>query len=218
MSATQTAERRGRLQRSARMSGDDREQALLEEGERLLGRRGLHEISVDDLARGAGLSRSAFYFYFASKEQLLLTLMERVIDEQVSAEDQTLASSAPMAEVWRQVLADSLEMWEAHRGVFQAAAQARRTHAEVGALWERLIEIFVQRATRVIEHERARGAAPATTPARELAVCLVRMNERVFEALTQDPGGSGSDPEQRRRTVDAVVAVWLAAVYGTAPT
>lgn len=200
------------------MSGDERERALLTSAERLLSERALHEISVDDLARGAGLSRSAFYFYFSSKEQLLLTLMERLIEEQVEAEDQTraLLVDEPVR-AWREVLTASLVMWEAHRGVFQAAAQARRTDAEVGAVWEQLIENFVERTTRAIESERARGAASSTAPARELAICLVRMNERVFESLTQDPDAGPEVVAQRRRTLDTVIAVWLAAVYGTAP-
>lgn len=199
------------------MSADEREAALLAAGEQLLAERGLHEISVDDLARGAGLSRSAFYFYFASKEQLLLTLMERLIQEQVDAEEQTLAAMYPPARVWREVLTASLQMWEAHRGVFQAAAQARRTDPEVGALWERLIESFIHRTQHAIESERARGSAASTTPARELAVCLVRMNERVFESLTLDPDTGPEAQARRSRTLDAVIDVWLVAIYGTPP-
>ena len=39
----------------------------------------MHEISVDDLAKGAGISRSTFYFYFPSKDAVLMTLLKRVI-------------------------------------------------------------------------------------------------------------------------------------------
>ena len=42
---------------------------------------GLAEISVDDLAKGAGISRPTFYFYFPSKDAVLLTLLDRVITE-----------------------------------------------------------------------------------------------------------------------------------------
>ena len=212
-------ERRGRARRPARMSGDERERALLATAERLLGERGLHEISVDDLASGAGLSRSAFYFYFASKEQLLLTLMERLVAQQVEAEDKAWADLAhDPVRVCREVLTASLATWVEHRGVFQAAAQVRRTDPEVGALWERLIASFVERTTQFVEQERARGAAPLSTPARELAVCLVRMNERVFESLTQDSDLGPGGELQRQRTLDTVIAVWLASVYGTVPT
>lgn len=200
------------------MTSDERELALLSTAERLLAERGLHEISVDDLARGAGLSRSAFYFYFASKEHLLLALMQRVVDDQVASEEQTGAALAEQpVRVWRAVLTASLATWEAHRGVFQAAAQARRTDPEVGALWEQLIEGFIDRTAQAIEFERARGAAPTIAPARELAVCLVRMNERVFESLTQDTDAGPDGAAARRRTLDAVTAVWISAIYGTVP-
>ena len=49
--------------------------------ERLLEDRPFAEISVDDLAKGAGISRPTFYFYFPSKDAVLLTLFERVIVE-----------------------------------------------------------------------------------------------------------------------------------------
>src|ERR1700738_5721294 len=70
---------RGR--RSSRPSGDDRELAILKTAERLFEERSLAEISVDDLAKGAGISRPTFYFYFPSKDAVLLTLLERVIEE-----------------------------------------------------------------------------------------------------------------------------------------
>ena len=68
---------RGR--RSARPSGDDREQAILATARRLMEERPFGEVSVDDLARGAGLSRPTFYFYFKSKEAVLLSLLEPLL-------------------------------------------------------------------------------------------------------------------------------------------
>ena len=68
---------RGR--RSARPSGDDREQAILETARHLLEEKPFTEISVDDLAKGAGISRPTFYFYFPSKEAVLLSLLDPLI-------------------------------------------------------------------------------------------------------------------------------------------
>src|SRR5687768_6132105 len=74
-----TGTARGRRMR--RTTGDERERAILVTAERLLEERALHEISVDDLARGAGISRPTFYFYFSSKEAVLLTLLDRMVEE-----------------------------------------------------------------------------------------------------------------------------------------
>src|SRR5213078_5343648 len=76
-----TPVRTTRGRRAPRATGEDRERDILATFERLLEERPLHEISVDDLARGAGISRPTFYFYFASKEAVLLTLLDRMVDE-----------------------------------------------------------------------------------------------------------------------------------------
>jgi AcrR family transcriptional regulator len=83
---------RGR--RSSRPSGDDRESAILLTAERLLAERPLTDISVDDLAKGAGISRPTFYFYFASKDAVLMTLLDRVVQE-VESKIDTLRDSFP---------------------------------------------------------------------------------------------------------------------------
>ena len=78
---TVSSNRTPRGRRSARPSGDDRELAILTTAEQLLEERPFAEISVDDLAKGAGISRPTFYFYFPSKDAVLLSLFEPVIVE-----------------------------------------------------------------------------------------------------------------------------------------
>src|SRR4051795_13687560 len=121
---------RGR--RSVRPSGDDRELAILTTAERLLAERPLSAISVDDLARGAGISRPTFYFYFASKDAVLLTLLDRVVAEADAATKDAFAgrqggprgggAGAPTA---------YYETFRAHRALTLAWAEARSTNAEV---------------------------------------------------------------------------------------
>jgi AcrR family transcriptional regulator len=70
---------RGR--RAQRVSGDEREAAILATAERLLEERALADISVDDLARGVGISRPTFYFYFPSKDAVFLALVDRLVEQ-----------------------------------------------------------------------------------------------------------------------------------------
>ena len=196
------------------MSADERERQILATAESLLATRSLSDISVDDLARGAGLSRSAFYFYFASKEKVLLSLLDRLVDEQLSDERQspTDLASDP-AGVWRHVLGASFQRWSAHRGVLRATLEARASDAEAAEVWARLLGRFVDRTAAAIETERARGAAPPGLPAKDLAICLNRMNEKVFETMA-----AGAQPAVAEdATLDALVGVWLSAIYGTTP-
>ena len=200
---------RGR--RAPRATGDDRERAILETAERLLGERPLSEISVDDLARGAGISRPSFYFYFPSKEAVLLTLLDRMVEEARTEQGDVLERLAddPAARL-REGLAAFHKVFGAHRAVTLASAHARITSAEVRDLWAGVMETWVQEATDAIEAERARGAAPPGLPARDLATVLIQMNERVLYASFADETPSVAE----EKVIDVLLGVWVKAIYG----
>lgn len=204
----------GRGRRAARASGDERERAILETAERLLEERPLSEISVDDLARGAGISRPTFYFYFPSKDAVVLTIIDRLVAAAAGSREQALATLAqgdPRAGL-RQGLEDLYAAFRSRRAVALAAAELRTTNEEARQLWTQVMEAWVADVTAVIEAERARGAAPPGQPARDLATALVQMNERVQYATF-----AGESPAlEDDRVLDVLVDIWLRAIYGTA--
>jgi AcrR family transcriptional regulator len=201
---------RGR--RAPRVSGEERQQAILATAERLLEQRSLQEISVDDLARGAGISRPSFYFYFASKDAVFLTLVDRLVEEADAARAGVLERlpEDPAAR-WREGLQVFYETFGAHRAVLLAGAQARVTNPEARELWARVMESWVQDATVAIEAERLRGAAPAGLDARELAIALISMNERVLYAtFANDPPAVAESG-----VMDVLLSIWLSAIYSS---
>jgi TetR/AcrR family transcriptional regulator, ethionamide resistance regulator len=207
--ASQARPARGR--RAARPSGDDRELAILETAERLLEDRGLVEISVDDLAKGAGISRPTFYFYFPSKDAVLLTLFERVLAEaDATFEGRSEDYAADPARAWRDGIYAFFEPLRAHLCVALAGVAATATNAEIRELWSSFMQKWVDRTAAVITAERARGAAPDTVPAQDLAAALNLMNERtMFASYTaQKP----SIPEEA--ALDTLVHVWITGIYG----
>src|SRR3984957_8735975 len=114
--------RASRSRRSARPSGDDRELAILTTAERLLEQRPLADISVDDLAKGAGLSRPTFYFYFPSKDAVMLTLFERVIVEADSALESMVANPPTDLKALRRVgFTRLIEKFGSHSAISLAA-------------------------------------------------------------------------------------------------
>jgi AcrR family transcriptional regulator len=203
---------RGR--RPARPSGDDRELAILATAERLLTEKGLAAISVDDLARGAGISRPTFYFYFPSKDAVLLTLLDRVVSEADAAMRNVFGTGAAgPREGWRHAITAYYETFRRHRALTLAWAEARSTNAEVRTLWAQVLDGWVQQSAAAIEAERARGAAPAGLPARDLAVALTSMNERVLYATLSGDGPAVAEAD----VVDVLLGVWLPAIYGSTP-
>jgi AcrR family transcriptional regulator len=203
---------RGR--RPVRPSGDDRELAILTTAERLLAERPLSAISVDDLARGAGISRPTFYFYFASKDAVLLTLLDRVVAEADAATDAAFTGrpTGPR-EGWRRAITAYYETFRQHRALTLAWSEARSTNAEIRELWAQVFEGWVHRCAEAIEVERRRGAAPDGPPAHDVAVALTSMNERVLYATFTGDGSRVAEDG----AVDVLLEIWLRAIYGTAP-
>ncbi|MEV0428655.1 TetR/AcrR family transcriptional regulator [Micromonospora sp. NPDC050495] len=201
---------RGR--RPGRSAGDDRELAILATAERLLEQRAFGDISIDDLARGAGISRPTFYFYFPSKDAVLLTLLDRVTEMANAAAGDALDRLAedPRAR-WRELIARFHAAFGGHRAVVLACAQVRGTNTEVRRLWAEVLERWVRAVQAAIEGERARGAAPDGVPARDLAIALNSMNERVWYATFAGDGPAVAE----RDVVDVLLDVWLTAIYRT---
>jgi AcrR family transcriptional regulator len=191
--------------------GDLTEQAILDTAERLLAERPLSEIAIDELARGAGISRPSFYFYFESREAILRTLSERISEELYRSSQVWLrrVDESP-AEAMRRALEANVALWREHGPVLRATVQASERDAEVRRFWDDVGRRFVDATAEQIERERAAGLAPPTPAARSLASVLITMNHQAFyqASLSRRPA------KAYRELVDVLVTVWLRSVYG----
>jgi len=202
--------RAARSRRAARPSGDDRELAILSTLERLLEDRPFAEISVDDLARGAGISRPTFYFYFPSKDAVLLTVFERVLAEaDATFEGRADDYTVDPARAWRDGIYAFFEPLRRHLAVALAGVAATATNAEIRELWSTFMQKWIGRTAAVITAERARGAAPDTVPAQDLAAALSLMNERAMFASY-----SAQKPAlDEAAALDTLVHIWVTSIY-----
>lgn len=212
MTAAPTAEGspdRGR--RARRPTGDDRERAILATAERLLEERSVNEISIDDLAKGAGISRPTFYFYFPSKEAVVLSLLDRVAEEARARRGQALELAGDrVPDLWRQGVVTILDTFRLHRALMLAVAQMVGESEEIRKLWAGIIDGFVEDTTAAIESERQRGMALEGVDARSLAVALNLMVERVFHTAL-----SGQQPTlSEEEALEVVLLVWSRSIYG----
>lgn len=198
--------------RGTRPSGDDRELAILATLENLLGQRQFGEISVDDLAKGAGISRPTFYFYFASKDAVLLRLFEQVI----MAADATLREPADQLPSddpdrgWREGIFTFFEAFRPRQAVALAGLAAVTTIPDIGRMWSTFMTKWIDYTAGLITAERARGAAPETIPAHDLATALNLMNERV--ALASQGSEQPSLPEES--ALATLAHIWVTSIYG----
>nr|WP_234708325.1 TetR/AcrR family transcriptional regulator [Mycolicibacter arupensis] len=209
--ASPNSTRHGR--RPTRPSGDDRELAILSTAERLLSQRPLSEISVDDLAKGAGISRPTFYFYFKSKDAVLLSLLEPMI---ASADSEFVGAVQRLPtdprRVWRSGIKAFFVAFSSHRAIARAGTEALATSPEFRAMWNGFMQRWIEQTAAMIAAERTRGAAPNTIPALDLATSLNQMNERTMMAalVAEEP----SVPHER--VVDTLTHIWVSSIYGEA--
>jgi TetR/AcrR family transcriptional regulator, ethionamide resistance regulator len=179
----------------------------------LLEERSIAEISVDDLAKGAGLSRPTFYFYFPSKDAVLFALFDKVINEADAAferHNESLPETADRYEMCRAGINVFFETFVRHRAVTRAAQEVRSSHPEVRELLAKFMKKWIDNTAAIIEVGRAQGSAPTTLPAHDLATALNLMNERALF-------GSFADEQPaiaRDRLLDTLVHIWVTSIYG----
>lgn len=203
---------RARGRRATRPSGDDREAAILRTLEEMLAERPFAEISVDDLAKGAGLSRPTFYFYFASKDAVLARLFAQAITASGAGQQQSPDVPEDPQGAWHDGIYAFFDALRPHRAVLLAGLGAMATNAELQQMWSAYMSSWVDYTSALITRERERGAAPDTIPAHDLATALNLMNERVLFAaqLTQKP----TLPEEA--ALEALAHIWITSIYGGA--
>ena len=63
-----------------RMTTDDRREQLLRAGSELLGRRSSDEVSIDDIARAAGISKGLLYHYFPTKKDFVVAVLREEVE------------------------------------------------------------------------------------------------------------------------------------------
>lgn len=140
---------------------------LLESGLRVFGEKGYSGSTIDEIAVGAGTTRTTFYLHFASKSDLMLALIDEIDEmalgadvprlvEAIGAEDETALAA------WAHRRLEQLAALTAHvRAVEQAASvdphvagRVDRWHAEavdaIAAALPDAIPLVVRRARALL--------------------------------------------------------------------
>jgi AcrR family transcriptional regulator len=192
--------------------GDIKEQAILATAESLLARRPLAEITIDQLARGAGITRPSFYFYFDSREAVVRALAARVGQAMYAASLGWLrrTDEAP-ADAIRRAVTANLRVWREHGPVLRAMGRSRDTDPEMARFWHSLADQYSTAIAAQIDRERAAGVAPPGPPrSRDLARALVAMTER----FNDDASLVSPTPRGDRVLIDTLTTIWVRSIYG----
>jgi AcrR family transcriptional regulator len=157
--------RRSQRQRAAGPSkGEVREAQILDVTERLLLTTPFADITMDEIATRAGLSRSTMYFYFASKDDLLAGLLARTHDEIVGPTAMLLNADTTADQTVRKVLEALLRSWRQHGPALRTFLETGLVSPEFGPRWRATTNEIIDVVAQFIDRERAAGRLPAAPP------------------------------------------------------
>jgi AcrR family transcriptional regulator len=171
--------------------GDARREALLTAFDELLREQSLEAVNVADISNRAGVTRSAFYFYFESKAIAVMALMQDLYDSAAVANELLVEADGDAETRIRRAITGLFDSVDASPHTYRALLEARASSPAVRAMW--------------ITAERATPEGPGSNA---LASVLLDLNDH---ALERHSLGSGPPRDQH---IDTLTFIWLRTIYG----
>jgi AcrR family transcriptional regulator len=189
------------------------EAAVLRAMEELLGDGATYAtLSVQRIAGRAGISRTAFYFYFADKRELLVRLASKLSDDLYREADAWWSGAGDGPEQLRVALDKIAALYRAHGPLVCAIVEVSTYDEVVGPFWQALVGRFVDATAERIAAEvaagRAAGSGAPVNP-EATAFALVWMTERTLHQMLLQDGRVPDD-----ELVRALERIWIATLYG----
>lgn len=168
-----------------------------------------NDLSIERIARTAGISRTAFYFYFRDKRELLMRLVVGVSDEVMKA---SVWFAQPQdiddPELLHQALLSVRDVFNAHGELLRAVVEVSAVDEQVATFFRDLQATFAQLTAERAMALRDAGLARPIEPADVTGSALMAMTEKTFYEW-QVRGTDVTDAH-----IDALAEVWRRAIYG----
>ena len=162
---------------------------LLEEG------ASFAELGIERIATRAGISRTAFYFYFRDKRELLVRLTESVNAQLLAAAATWWSGESDLRTAMRAIG----DLYREHGALLRAVVEVSTYDEDVAQFWRGLVGHFVEATRERIDAEGGAGAASSQAT----AFALVWMVERTFyQQLVQQTPTDGDE------LVDALATIF----------
>jgi AcrR family transcriptional regulator len=162
------------------------------------------ELNVERIATEAGISRTAFYFYFRDKRELLMRLTEDVSGLLYAEAEGWWSGDTELRTALERIVA----LYREHAPLLRAVVETAAYDEPVAGFWRAILGRFVE-STR----DRLESDAAFDLPAEQTAFLLCWMTERAcYQQIVQ--GRDLADPD----FVSALVGLWERGAYGRLPT
>lgn len=166
-----------------------------------------NDLSIERIATTAGISRTAFYFYFKDKREVLMRLLQDV-GQQIYDQSAWLNGSVEGRDTILAAAQSVHTIYEEHGALLQAVVEVSSVDETVAAVFQGILDVLVAAAMERMAEVRAAGEGTPAEPHEATARALVCMTERAF--YTWRIRGEAVTPSH----VEAIAEIWVRAVYG----
>ncbi|HEX6354983.1 TetR/AcrR family transcriptional regulator [Actinophytocola sp.] len=177
------------MPRLTQRSRDARRQQVVDAARRCFARSGFRATSMQDIFAESGLSAGAVYGYFASKEELVGTIVEEVVTEIVTGVEAALDAEEPATpdEVIRGVF-DVLDRQDGAAATLAVQVWAEALHnPALGELVAAGYRTLRERFTRLVRHYQRAGLLDQAAKADDVARFLTTLGPAfVFQRALLD--------------------------------
>ena len=184
---------------------------ILEAAEALLRDHDWALVSVDQLMERTGMTRSSFYHYFKSVDEVAVALFARVEDEIRTAVDDWLEGDEPAEDPETaavEALTRMFDVWAGHITLMRAMEHAAGRSGAAYEQWrERLVEGYVAQTAAFIDKAVEEGRSDVSDPP-TLARALILMNLSVATDEARRP-----EPFSAERLGRTIGRVWASAIF-----
>jgi len=186
------------------------EAALLEATETLLAEgASFADLGVERITTQAGITRTAFYFYFADKRELLMALTADVNELLLEQANLWWSGEGEQAARLERALTNVARLFGEHSVLLKALGEAAASDEQVAEHWQRLIGQFVEATEARILEEQASGTATCIN-ASATAFALTWMTEGTLSQLILQQGRQADE-----EMISTLVEIWVRSIYGS---
>jgi AcrR family transcriptional regulator len=180
--------------------------------------RGYDGASMDAIAARTKTTRALINYYFASKDQLYMAVLERVYGEIREAEESLHIEHLPPVDAMRRIVEFTYDYYVQHEyfvRIVVAENQASGRHLKRSPKLRRLNRPIVDRLHAVIARGRADGVFRSDVDPVDVHMAIAALgmfnvtNQFTFGTLFQRDMGANGDVAGRRGIVAGIVLSWL---------
>lgn len=167
------------------------------------------DLHVDEIAAAAGLSRSAFYFYYPDKHGLLIDATREVTEELFAHSNVWWRGSGDPRALVRRALESFVATFAEHADLLRMTMEAAVTDERVREFWRGIVDGFIEAvAERVRSDQEAGVISRAFCPESSAEFLVIATEGYLYRNVAVGT-------HTTRQTIEALVPIWLQLLYPT---